>query len=86
MKTIAMVIVMVMVMASAAIAQDFANFETEDVVLANQIVTAGSCTAAQKSAMDDVMDAADLAAFASGQKVPSNAAEAAVVKAATLCN
>ena len=77
----------VMLLTSAtALASDFDGYDSSDIAMANQIISSGSCSSEQKAALDDLFDAADLSAYFSSNLKPSNAAEATLVKAASICH
>lgn len=79
-------LIVILLMSSAAIASDFDGYDSSDITMANQIITSGSCSSEQKAALDDLFDAADLSAYFSGNSKPANAAEATLVKAASICH
>ena len=79
-------LIVTLLMSTAALASDFDGYDTSDIAMANQIITSGSCSNEQKAALDDLFDAADLSAYCSGNSKPSNAAEATLVKAASICH
>jgi hypothetical protein len=79
-------LIVTLLMPATAFASDFYGYDTSDIAMANQIITSGSCSSEQKAALDDLFDAADLSAYFSDSLKPSNAAEATLVKAASICH
>jgi hypothetical protein len=79
-------LIAILLMSATAFAADFDGYDSSDIAMANQIINSGSCSNEQKAAFDDLFDAADLSAYFSGNSKPSNAAEATLVKAASICH
>ncbi|MGX7950651.1 hypothetical protein [Oleidesulfovibrio alaskensis] len=76
----------VAVFSSTAVAADFEGYDGVDVAMAMQVIKSSKCTEEQKAALDELVDAADLSAYASGKTVPSNAAHSSLIKAAVICH
>lgn len=79
-------LIVILLMSATAHASDFDGYDSSDIAMANQIINSGSCSSEQKAALDDLFDAADLSAYLSGNSQPSNAAEHALIKAASICH